>query len=368
MDILYETLAALRSEGRVVLATIVATSGSTPASAFSKMLLKDRCTVSLGTVGGGCVEGDVLREARALFETGRAAIMTFHLTEDHLESGMLCGGSLDVLIEPLTATQIPLLERLISARDEGEDSVVATVLGTDGTVRGKALLRSSGDGSDQRVEGEGRMWGLHGDVPSGLDDAVHKVLQRMETQRLPAAEGEVILEPVVGLPGLFIFGGGHVSRYVCRAAAMAGFRVTVVDDRPEFANARRFPEAVRTLAVDFSAAFNEVTIGRSAFVVIVTRGHRSDEEVLGQAVRTPARYIGMIGSRRKVLQAFKNLEEHGVRPEALRSVHAPIGIDIGASTAEEIGISIVAELIHARRAGGRPLRAKSDVMNNDAEG
>lgn len=367
MDIIHETLSALRSESRVMLATIVATSGSTPASAFSKMLLKDNCTASVGTVGGGCVEGDVLREARALYETGRAAIMTFHLTEDHFESGMLCGGSFDVLIEPLTAEHIPLLEQLARLQEEGEDCVVATVLGADGGVLGKAILRPQGH--EATPINLGAYFSESGGISAvpGLRDRIQLVLQRMETFRLPVEGGEVVLEPVGGHPGLFIFGGGHVSRFVSRAAVMAGFRVTVVDDRPEFANPRRFPEASRTLAIEFSSAFNEVVVGPSGFIVIVTRGHRSDEEVLEQAVKTPAKYIGMIGSRNKVLQAFRNLEERGIAPETLRRVHAPIGIDIGASTAEEIGISIVAELIHARRGGERPVRPKSDVVKEFRE-
>ena len=367
MDMILETLSALRSESRVMLATIVATSGSTPASAFARMLLKDRCTASLGTVGGGCVEGDVLREARTLYESGRAAIMTFHLTEDHFESGMLCGGSFDVLIEPLSAEHIPLLENLSRLQEEGEDCVVATALGGDGSIRGKAVFNRRGDGV--KLISVGSYFSEGGGIGALPDfrDRVSKVLQRMETSRLPVEGGEVVLEPVGGHPGLFIFGGGHVSRFVSRAAAMAGFRVTVVDDRPEFANSRRFPEAARTLAVEFSRAFNEVAVGRSGFIVIVTRGHRSDEEVLEQAVKTPAQYIGMIGSRTKVQQAFRNLEGRGTDPETLRRVHAPIGIDIGATTAEEIGISIVAELIHARRAGGRPIRPKSDAMREIRE-
>ncbi len=365
MDALKETVSALRSEDRVILATIVATSGSTPASAFAKMLVKDRGAVSLGTVGGGCVEGDVLREARRLYETGRAAVMTFHLTEDHLESGMLCGGSLDVLIEPIAAAQVPLFERLIAARDDGEDCVLATVLGADGVVRSKELLRLSGEGSGQEVAGLERLKPSLGNDIMSIADGARSVFQRLATRRVPLPDGEVILEPIAGAPGLFIFGGGHVSRYVSRAAAMAGFRVTVVDDRPEFANPLRFPEAAQTVVVEFASAFKEMTVRGSSYVVIVTRGHRSDEEVLEQAIRTPARYIGMIGSRTKVGQTFRNLQERGVSPAALRSVHAPIGVDIGASTAEEIGISIVAELIHARRGEGQPLRSKSDVMKED---
>jgi xanthine dehydrogenase accessory factor len=167
---------------------------------------------------------------------------------------------------------------------------------------------------------------------------------------------------VVGHPGLIIFGGGHVSKYVCRAAATAGFRVTVVDDRKEYANAQRFPEATRTLAAGFSEAFRELTIKPSTYIVIVTRGHRFDEEILEHAVGTQARYIGMIGSKRKVLNTFEHLVERGISIGSLKRVHAPMGLEIGAVTAEEIGISVVAQLIHVRRGGHLPLAHKSEVM------
>jgi xanthine dehydrogenase accessory factor len=174
--------------------------------------------------------------------------------------------------------------------------------------------------------------------------------------------GELILEPVAGQPQLIIFGGGHVSKSIARAASLAGFRVTVVDDRREYANPARFPEASQTLAVEFYDAFNHLTVKHSTYIVIVTRGHRSDEEVLEQAVKTPAKYIGMIGSRRKVLTTYEHLVERGVPVEALMRVHAPMGIEIGAVTTEEIGISVVAQLINVRRGGELPLRHKSEVM------
>jgi xanthine dehydrogenase accessory factor len=362
MDILEGILEALQKEDTVMLATILSTSGSTPASAFSQMLVKDRCKVSVGTVGGGCVEGDVLREAKRLFDDRAAAVLTFHLTEDHPESGMLCGGSLDVLIEPLSNESVPLVTLTRALRDAGEDCIVATFLQNDGKVRGKVLLRSDELKEGVPVYRADHLRPLVSSYPAEISDMLGKASSRLEAQRVHFPEGDLILEPVPGRPSLILFGGGHVSKSVSRAAVMAGFRVTVVDDRKEFANPERFPEAAGTLCVEFNEAFRHVTVTPSTYIIIVTRGHRSDEELLEQAVRTPAKYIGMIGSMRKVLRSYGNLLERGISLEALSKVHAPVGIDIGAVTAEEIGISIVAQLIHVRRGAARQLLSKADAM------
>jgi xanthine dehydrogenase accessory factor len=138
--------------------------------------------------------------------------------------------------------------------------------------------------------------------------------------------------------------------------------MTIVDDRKEYANAERFPEAAQTLAVEFHDAFNHLTVKSSSYIVIVTRGHRSDEDALERALHTPAKYIGMIGSKRKVLTTYEHLVERGVTVTMLQRVHAPIGLEIGAVTAEEIGVSIVAELVQIRRGGSLPLRHKAEVM------
>jgi len=132
---------------------------------------------------------------------------------------------------------------------------------------------------------------------------------------------------------------------------MVGFRITVVDDRTEFANAERFPEADVTIAADYGTAFRRLNISSSTFIVIVTRAHQSDEQILEQAVATPARYIGMIGSMRKVRTTFEHLRARGISRDSLGRVHAPVGLEIGAVTPEEIAASIVAELINTRRRG-----------------
>jgi xanthine dehydrogenase accessory factor len=165
----------------------------------------------------------------------------------------------------------------------------------------------------------------------------------------------ILIERVLPPETVFLFGAGHVAQPTARLAAFMGFRVQVVDDRAEFASAERFPEADEVRVVtDFKAALKGLAIDRSAFIVIVTRGHLHDQTVLMQALGTEAAYIGMIGSRRKRDHIFNALLKQGFTPADLKRVHSPIGLDIGAETPEEIALSIVAELVQARARGRRP--------------
>jgi xanthine dehydrogenase accessory factor len=374
MDIYEEIVAALRTEDRVMLATIISTDGSTPASALSKMLVKQGGVVSVGTVGGGCMEGDVLLHANRLMQTGKAEILTFHLNEDDIEHGLICGGTLDVLIEPLSKNDSALFKKIKTIRDEGEDCILGTILKHNGAVERKFLVYRENCCSANKSTGVLEDWNIeslnhffHHSITSpfhhSIPDVLQRTLHRNETMRLKVPDGELILEPITGSPRLMIFGGGHISKYVSRAAAMAGFRVTVVDDRDKYANKIRFPEAARTIAIDFTESFNHLTINHSSYIVIVTRGHQYDEVILEKALNTPAKYIGMIGSKRKVLTTYEHLLERGVTIEQLKRVHAPMGIEIGAVTAEEIAISIVAQLIRVRRGEEGPLLNKSETMS-----
>src|SRR5579859_1845699 len=160
---------------------------------------------------------------------------------------------------------------------------------------------------------------------------------------------EIYLEPILPVQTLYLFGAGHVSVNVYRAARMAGFEVVVVDDRESFANRERFPEAKDVYAEDFERTLSQLAPNHSSYLVIVTRGHRDDMRVLRWAVKTPAKYIGMIGSQRKVIAIYKQLQQDGIAAEKLARVYAPVGLEIGAITPEEIAISIVAEMIAIRR-------------------
>ena len=253
MDIFEELVKMRRSGHRGALATIVHTNGSIPSFESSRMLVREDGSIS-GTIGGGCVEADVWAAAREVMEKEVPRKMIFNLNnEASYDSGLICGGTLEVFVEPI----------------------------------------------------------------------------------LP--------QPMVTL-----FGGGHISTAVAKAAHSAGFGIIVVDDRQAFANHDRFPMA-QEVFTSYEDAFEKVVPNTASYLVIVTRGHKDDMRVLAWAVRTEARYIGMIGSKRKVISVYKALENEGHRPEEFERVYSPMGLDIGALSPEEIAISIVAELIAVRR-------------------
>ncbi len=191
-------------------------------------------------------------------------------------------------------------------------------------------------------------------------------LRRIE---LEEAAWEVYIEPQHAPPELVIVGAGHIAQPLCSIGAMLGFRVTVMDDRSEYANRARFAEADRVLVVDFDDPFREVPIGPETYLVLVTRAHKYDYDCIRQLLKMEARpaYLGMIGSRRRVRAAFEALVAEGVDPGRLENVRAPVGLDIGAETPEEIAVSIAAEIISYRRgAGGTPLTEQERVLGRVA--
>ena len=243
-------------------------------------------------------------------------------------------------------------------RRAGQRGALATIVHTDGSIpsfeSSRMLVRE--DGSSLGTVGGGC---VEADVWAAAREVMHKEAPRKlvfhlnneatyDNGLICGGTVEVFVEPVLPQPVVYLFGGGHVSTAVAKTANAAGFGVIVVDDREAFANAGRFPMA-QELYTSFEEAFEKLKPNGSAYLVIVTRGHKEDMRVLAWAVRTKARYVGMIGSRRKVLSIYKALEKEGYRPEEFDRVFAPMGLEIGALSPEEIALSIVAELVAVRR-------------------
>jgi xanthine dehydrogenase accessory factor len=367
VNIYSEILSALETEERVMLATIISTSGSTPASSLSKMLVKSNGTICVGTIGGGYMESNVLTEAKSLLPLGIAKTLTFHLKEDEFIQGLICGGNLDVLIEPIIREQLPLFQQANALCEDGQDCFFATFVQTDGTVKDKRIFVTTEE-TNKWIDGISADWKKdirYSANPSSHADTNqvhHNIVHQNEIQRIQLPIGEIIIEPALSTPDLFIFGGGHIGKSLYNFAAECGFRIVVIDDREQFANSARFPRAAQTLAIDFLSAFDHISPKSSSYIVIATRGHQSDEEILERALHTSVKYIGMIGSRRKVESIYERLIKHGVPIEQLKSVYAPIGIEIDAVTPEEIAISIVAQLIRIRHGLNDLSRDKLEVM------
>ncbi len=254
MDI-FEEIARLRKEGRkAALATIINVQGSVPSYETSKILVRDDGSI-LGTVGGGCVEADVWSAAQDVMREEKPRRLHFNLNENpDADQGLVCGGSLDIFIEPILAT-----------------------------------------------------------------------------------------------PTLYLFGGGHVSLSISKVATLTGFETVVVDDREAFANKERFPEALETYAGEWEESFARLRLNDFSYIVIATRGHKGDLTCLRWALTTPARFIGMIGSRRKLIEFSKALTAEGFSQDQFERIHSPVGLDIGALTPGEIAVAVVAEMIAVRR-------------------
>ncbi len=258
-----------------------------------------------------------------------------------------------------------LYEEIVRLRKDGRRGAVATIVNVRGSIpsfkTAKMLVRD--DGSIVGTIGggcvEAEVWQAAREVmeserPRNLTFDLNQD-PKYDTGLVCGGTLEIFVEPILPAADLYIFGAGHVASSLYQVARLAGFDVTVVDDREAYANRERFPEAQHVIAEDFDKAAAELSPGESSYIVIVTRGHHDDMRMLRWAVQTPARYIGMIGSKRKTIGIFKELQKEGMAAYLFDRVHAPVGLDIGAITPEEIAVSITAELIASRRKVEREL-------------
>jgi xanthine dehydrogenase accessory factor len=349
IDLVTEIIAALKNDETVALATIIGSSGSTPLPPGSMLLVRNGGRTVLGTVGGGAVEGGVITESIHVLEgTEESVIREFELSEVGTELGMICGGRVDVLIERIAPAHLARFSQFADARDEqGTCIFLRGIVKKSGVVHRMMLVDATANPVLASALTE--FCEECGVSVNALLPALQRADRHEVVERVAGLHGEIIIQPIVGTQPLIIFGGGHIGRLLSKCAALAGFSVTVVDDRADYAQPDRFPDADCTIADRWSASFGRLKFTPATSIVIVTSGHKSDAEVLRQSVTNEVRYIGMIGSRKKVGATFSQLLNDGVPVDLLQRVHAPIGLDIGAVTAEEIAISIVAELIRVRR-------------------
>ncbi|MBI2956932.1 MAG: XdhC family protein [Acidobacteria bacterium] len=252
-----------------------------------------------------------------------------------------------------------LYEEIVRLQRQGRKAALATIVHTAGSI-------PSFQSSKMLVRDDGSIFGTVGGgcVEAEVWAAAREVMEEEKPRKLSfnlnadprydigltcGGTLEIYIEPVLARPTCYVFGAGHVGYFTARVAALAGFSLVVCDDRPQFANRERFPDAASLHADEWEKIFAQLEPNEFSYLVIATRGHKDDMRVLRWAVTTRARYIGLIGSQRKVLSIYKVLKEEGVPREKLERVHAPIGIEIGALTPEEIAVSIVAEMIAVRR-------------------
>ena len=352
----------------VAVATIIDVKGSVPREVGAKMIIHPLGR-HVGTVGGGCGEADVMRAALDVIQTGEPATVRVDLTEDvSMQTLGVCGGILDVFVE-----------RVGGAKDEGrrmkdEDSFVVDQSSFVGTLLASIHARTGGAGNRrQRPVRRTRGCGLARQAAAGRSGLWATSNRRSSPTRrrssaaantnysstrssnqlpLQLQRSHVFVEVQRRAPELLIVGGGHIAVPLAQMASLCDFAVTVLDDRPSFANKERFPNAAKVIAAPLRETVRDLPMDQDTFIVLVTRGHSHDVDCLLEVLDRPVAYIGMIGSQRRVDAVFELLEnEMGIDPRKFDRVFAPIGIAIGAHTPAEIAICILAEMINVLRGG-----------------
>lgn len=343
---IFESIGKLLKEGEsFVLATILSRCGSAPRDVGSRMIIRSNGTI-IGTIGGGILEATVQKLAKELFTSRKTLVRSFTLNrEGPAPIGMICGGNVDFLLHFEDASQPSRLkhyEELLSALNSKKRAWLIMKLPNGELSEGApAAYLFKDDGAS--LEGQ------------GLPPAKEFLVEASSTQPVVLEfQGErFFVEPLCSEGSAYIFGAGHIGQKLAQLTKFVGFHTVVLDDREEFANRELLGSADRIVVLrSFDEAMNDLNIDEESYLVIVTRGHVHDKTVLGQALRTRARYIGMIGSRTKRDATYEALTKEGFTVGDFARVHAPVGLSIGAETPEEIAISIVAELIQARAGKG----------------
>ena len=357
-----EAVRTLERNQPFALATVINVRGSTPREVGAKMIIREDGQV--GTIGGGCGEAEVFRKARLLLDEGTGArLAEVDLTGDFDQQEIgTCGGIMDVFIDLWAPVDLPLARKLADSAEHNRPAALLTVIDSGARSEAPAGAKTVVDPNGPKVGAQ--LIGIEGaalrqitnraaDAVAGLlevdGDGGLKPVTHIEANGSP----RLFVDPITGTQRLIIVGAGHIAQPLCELGAMLGFRVTVIDDRPSFANRERFPHADVIIAKPFTAAIESLRLDRHCYLVSVTRGHAFDEEVVRAALGQPGCFIGMIGSRRRSRAMLARLAEDGIDPALIDEIHAPLGLDIGAETPEEIAISIMAEIIRERRTGVR---------------
>ncbi len=345
----------LNTRKKFALATLIETHGSTPQVTGASALFSTRGLV-LGTLGGGVLEREAQTKAEDCLRKGFSVVYESKLRGEVATEEALCGGRALVLIDATPARSVSVFKRLSKSLRSRQPGVLVTRILLSST--GRALIErrwlEQGAGRKSSLRNEG--WPRPEKVKVTLKRGMPTLVRVRKAESGEKGKLLFFLEPIFPLPRLLIVGAGHVGQSLARLGKMLDFEVTVIDDRPEYASPARFPEADSLIVDEIDRAVQNFPISSDTYIVIVTRAHRHDAEALRACIKSQARYIGMIGSQRKVVLMRQEFLERGwATVSEFDRVHAPIGLKIGSKTVEEIAVSIAAELILVRsRIGQNP--------------
>lgn len=355
-DVFKETKKILDAGQKAVLATVVKTKGSTPQKPGAKLLVREDGS-GIGTLGGGCVEGDIWFAAQQLLKnTGPTQFREYQLNEDlAAEEGLVCGGSMYFMIDPIyePGEVLGFTNEINDAYSGKAPVALATLISNPGET---LLPLGSGIETGRKlfIREDGTTIGSLGS-PAIDDDAIYrssKLMVHGANEYVVTENGtEYFIEGYTSPPKLILVGGGHVSKAISSLAEKLGFHVYITDDRSEFSNKERFPEAKETITNQPEAALKQINITKNSFIVVATRGHRYDSDALAAAAKTAASYVGLLGSKRKIILIYEDLVKMGLPKDRIKELRAPIGIEINARTPDEIAISIMSEILMVRLGG-----------------
>lgn len=327
-----------------VLATILEKSGSAPREQGTKMIIKRDLSIE-GTIGGGIFEAMAIKLSADIFNNKKFIIRKFTLSNEGASSiGAACGGALKLLLEyinPDDKFMNSIYSQAFKLKSKGDNFVLITKLSEKENYVG---------GVDKWICTETGFYGKESDMAQKILGKVRENFKNIHFQNIREDNKVYLLEPVLNNESVYIMGAGHVSQKIAIITKILEFKTVVLDDREKFANRENFKTADEVKVIEsFENILDYVKIDSGSYVIIVTRGHAYDKEVLAQVLKTDAKYIGMIGSKTKRDFVYKKLIDEGYTTEDIKRVHCPIGISIGAQTPEEIAISITAEMIKVRR-------------------
>jgi xanthine dehydrogenase accessory factor len=366
MESLYAEIVRLYNEDRpFALGTVVYTAGSTPQKIGARAVFLPGGEI-LGTLGGGCMEAEARRRGLQMVRGGEAELLELHLDDDFgWDDGLICGGTAHIFLQPRPAEQAEVYRAALKLKEERGRGVFALVTVAEDDRLGRAVL----------VRSNAETVGDLGDpaLQVALEETARGLLLegREEPRRLHLREQEVTVyfEPLLPRPVCFIAGAGHIGAALSHYAARCGFEVAIVDDRPSLCNPERLPDVEHVLVGDIVETVRNWPKTPDTYFVIVTRGHRHDAVVLREVVKAPLAYLGMIGSKRKILTVYEQFLQEGLAtPEELSRIHAPVGLDIGALTVDEIALCIAAELVLVRRKGAGKDGAGREPGHRDCPG
>ena len=367
-DVFKETKKLLNEGQKAVVATVVKTKGSTPQKPGAKLLVREDGS-GVGTLGGGCVEGDIWFAAQQLLKNvGPTQFREYQLNEDlAAEEGLVCGGTMYFMIDPIYEPHEVLnFANEINDAYSGEAPVaLATLISNPGE---NLLPIGSGIETGRKlfIREDGTTIGSLGSLTIDKDamNRGYKLMVHGANEYVVADDGtEYFIEGYTSPPKLILIGGGHVSKSISSLAENLGFHVYITDDRSEFSNKERFPGAKETITMKPEDGLKQIHITKNSFIVVATRGHRYDSDALTAAAKTPAGYVGLLGSKRKIILIYEDLIKSGLPKDRIKELRAPIGLEINARTPDEIAISIMSEILLFRLGGsGKHMKLNDDLV------